>query len=199
MQDVEQGVERRRGRPRSKSAHRAILDAARELLTEQDLVHLNLEQIAAQAGVGKGTIYRHWRTREALALELLLELAGEIRPVRDRGDVRAELIAMVEGTVRVLTRTPLGRVMEHLFSELALNPALSDPFRAAIVQARRAAVAAVMSRGIERNQIRSDADLDLATELLMGPIYYRLLFGGEFSPDFSTRLVDVVLTGLGRR
>lgn len=116
-------------------------------------------------------------------------------PVRDRGDVRAELVAMVEGTVRVLTRTPLGRVIEHLFSDLALNPALSDPFRAAIVQARRAAVAAVISRGIDRKQIRADADVDLATELLIGPVYYRLLFGGDFPPNFATRLVDALLTG----
>jgi AcrR family transcriptional regulator len=199
VQETARRVDRRRGRPPSTSAHRAILDAARELLTERDLAHLNLEQVAAQAGVGKATIYRHWRTREALALELLLELAGDMAPVRDRGDVRAEMVAIVDGTVRVLTRTPLGRVMEHLFSDLALNPALSDPFRAAIVQARRATVAAVISRGIEREQIRAHADVDLATELLIGPVYYRLLFGGDFPPDFATRLVDTLLGGFAAR
>src|SRR5437899_4536848 len=95
----------RRGRPPSAHAHRAILDAARELLSEHDLAHLNLEQVAARAGVGKATIYRHWPTREALALELLLDMVGEMVPVRDRGDTRAELVAMLEGTLRVLTQS----------------------------------------------------------------------------------------------
>src|SRR5687768_5687648 len=107
----------RRGRPPSAQAHRAILDATRELLSEHDLPHLNLEQVAARAGVGKATIYRHWPTREALAVDLLLEMAGEITPVRDRHDTRAELIAVVEGTVRALTQSPLGHVLEALFSE----------------------------------------------------------------------------------
>src|SRR5688500_731826 len=92
--------EARRGRPPSASAHRAILDATRALLAESDFAHLNLEQVAARAGVGKATIYRHWPTREALALELLLEMAGDLRAVRDRGDTRAELVAIVDGTMR---------------------------------------------------------------------------------------------------
>jgi AcrR family transcriptional regulator len=186
---------RRRGRPPSVQAHRAILDAARELLGQQDLAHLNLEQVAARAGVGKATIYRHWPTRQALALELVLELAGRITPVRDRGDTRAELIAMLDATIRVLTHSPLGPVLEALFSELALDPQVADPFRRQVVQARRAAVAAVLQRGIVRGSIRPDVDLDLATELLVGPIYYRILFGGGFPPDFAGRVVDALLAG----
>jgi AcrR family transcriptional regulator len=188
----------RRGRPPSASAHRAILDAARALLAERDLAHLNLEQVAARAGVGKATIYRHWPTREALALELLLEMVGDMHPARDRGDTRAELIAIVEGTLRALTQSPLGRVMQGLFSELALNPAIAAPFRSVVVRARRAAIAEVLTRGIRRGQVRSHADVDLATELLIGPVYYRLLFGGEFEAEFPARLVDTLLIGYGR-
>jgi AcrR family transcriptional regulator len=187
------------GRPPSAAAHRAILDAARELLAERDLAHLNLEQVAARAGVGKATIYRHWPTREALALELLLAMVGEMVPARDRGDTRAELVAMVEGTLRVLTREPLGRVMQGLFSELALNPAIAEPFREVVVRARRAAVAEVMARGIRRGHVRPDADVDLATEFLIGPIYYRLLFGGRFPPDFAARVVAALLAGYAPR
>src|SRR5690606_20034443 len=108
--------------------------------TECDLAHLSLEQVAARAGVSKATLYRHWPTREALALELLLEMIGKMMPARDRGDRRAELVAVVEGTLHVLTRTPLGRVMRGLFTELALNPAIAEPFRVAVVRARRAVV-----------------------------------------------------------
>src|SRR4249919_1354171 len=65
----------RRGRPRSDAAHRAILDAARELLVQDGFASLRLEHVAARAGVGKATIYRRWRSKEELAFDLLLELA----------------------------------------------------------------------------------------------------------------------------
>jgi AcrR family transcriptional regulator len=189
----------RRGRRPSARAHRAILDATRELLLERDLAHLNLEQVATRAGVGKATIYRHWPTREALALEVLLEMTGEMVPARDRHDTRAELVAMLEGTLRVLAHSSLGRVMQGLFSDLALDSALAEPFRAAVVRARRAGVAEVLRRGIHRGDIRADADVDLATELLIGPVYYRLLFGGAFPADFAERVVSAFLSGYAAR
>jgi AcrR family transcriptional regulator len=185
----------RRGRPPSANAHRAILDAARALLAESDLAHLNLEQVAARAGVGKATIYRHFPTRELLALELLLQMASDVHSARDRGDTRAELIAILDGTLRALTRSPLGRVMQGLFSELALNASIAVPFRSVVVRARREAVADVLARGVRRGEIRPNSDVDLATELLIGPIYYRLLFGGDFEADFSSRVVDALLAG----
>jgi AcrR family transcriptional regulator len=189
----------RRGRPPSARAHRAIVEAARALLAERDLAHLNLEQVAARAGVGKATIYRHFPTRESLALELLLQMAPDVHRVRDRGDTRAELLAIVDGTVRALTRSSLGRVMQGLLTELALNPDIALPFRSTVVRAKRGAVVDVLARGKVRGEIRADADADLATELLIGPVYYRLLFGGDFEPDFATRVVDALLGGYRAR
>src|SRR5262249_49326710 len=142
----------------------------------------------------KATIYRHWPTREALALEVLSELTGHLS-VPDRGDTRLELIAMVDRTVRIMTETPLGTVLQGLFSDLSRNPLIGEPFRARVVGARRAAVAEVFFRGIGRGQIRADADVDLATELLIGPVYYRMLFGGKLPSDFAQRVVDAVLSG----
>src|SRR6185437_2337075 len=107
----------KRGRPPSAAAHRAVLNAAREILGHTDLMHLNLEQVAAQAHVSKATIYRHWPTREALALEVLTEMTGELL-APDRGDTRLELIVMLQGTLRILTQTPLGSLMQGMFSEL---------------------------------------------------------------------------------
>ncbi len=182
----------------STAAHRAILDAARELLARSDLPHLNLEHVAEQAGVSKATIYRHWPSREALALEVLAELTGHLT-APDRGDTRQELIAMVDATQRLLTHGPLASLMPGLFSELATNPTMREPFRARVVAARRAAVGEVMQRGTRRGDIRPDADVDLATELLVGPIYYRLLFGGPLPPDFAARVVDCVLAGYAPR
>jgi AcrR family transcriptional regulator len=58
----------RRGRPRSEEAHRAILAAVIELLPEHGLGGLTIEAVAARAGVGKTTIYRHWDTKNDMVV-----------------------------------------------------------------------------------------------------------------------------------
>ena len=191
------GPPARRGRPRSDEVHRRILDATRDLLTEDGFADLRLEHVAARAGVGKATIYRRWGSKEALAAELLAELAGPHIAVRDSGDTREELLAAVVNPMRAITETSFGPVIRALLSQIAMNPTLGDPFRASVVQARRDEVARVVRRGIDRGDLRPDADIDLATELLVGPVYFRLMFGGTLDHDFADRVVDSVLRGFG--
>jgi AcrR family transcriptional regulator len=185
----------RRGRPRSARVHRAILDAARELLAEGGFAALRLEHVAARAGVGKATIYRRWHSKEQLALDLMLELASPNIPVAETGDTGVELTAVVLNPIRALTATPFGPVLRALLSEIALNPGLGDPFRAAVVGARRESVSRVIARGIARGDLRPDTDPEIATELLVGPVYFRLMFGGTLDAAFAARVVDAFLKG----
>ncbi|HXI82185.1 MAG TPA: TetR/AcrR family transcriptional regulator [Verrucomicrobiae bacterium] len=184
------------GRPRSEVAHRAIIDAARELLVEEGFTRLRLEHVAARAGVGKGAIYRRWPSKEALALDLLLELAEPHLAIPDRGDTRAELLASIENPIRAITRTRFGPVIRAMLSQIAGNPAIGDPFRSSVVAARRAEIARVVERGIARGDLRADADPSVATELLAGPVYFRLVFGGPLDEDLARRVVDTLLRGL---
>ena len=184
-----------RGRPRSGEAHRAILDAARDLIIESGFANLRLEHVATRAGVGKATIYRRWASKEDLALELLLELAAPHLAVVETGDTREELVAAVRNVVRALTETPFGPVIRALLSQIAINAALGDPFRATVVQARRDEIGGVIARGVARGDLRSDADAELATELLVGPAYFRLMFGGEIGEELADEVVDTVLRG----
>jgi AcrR family transcriptional regulator len=187
------------GRPRSEKARRAILDAARELLIEEGFTRLRLEHVAARAGVGKNTIYRRWSSKEDLTLELLLALAQPHLAIRDVGDTRAELLAAVENPIRAITETPFGPVIRAMMSQIAGNPAIGDPFRSAVVAARRTEIGRLIERGIARGDLRPDADASVATELLAGPVYFRLVFGGSLDADLAARVVDVVLNGFGRR
>ena len=189
----------RRGRPRSGRADRAILDAARELLIEEGVAGLRLEHVATRAGVGKATIYRRWASKEALAQALLAELAAPHIAVADSDDTREELLAAVLNPMRAVTETDFGPVIRALLSQIAINPRLGDPFRATVVQARRAEVARLITRGVERGDLRRGADPELATELLVGPVYFRLMFGGTLDRAFAERIVDSVLRGYAAR
>jgi len=185
----------RTGRPRSDRVHRAILDATRELLIEGGFADLRLEHVAARAGVGKATIYRRWDSKEALAQELLAELAAPHIAVAESDNTREELLAAVLNPMRAVTETSFGPVIRAMLSEIASDPTIGDPFRATVVQARRDEIARVIARGIARGDLRPDADPDLATELLVGPVYFRLMFGGELTEDFANQVVDTVLNG----
>jgi AcrR family transcriptional regulator len=189
----------RRGRPRSAKAHRANQEAARDLIVAEGFAGLRLEHVAARAGVGKATVYRHFASKEALALELLMELAAPHIAVEELGDTRAELLASVTKPMRAVTESPFGPVVRALLSEIAINPALGDPFRRSVVQARRAEIARIVRRGVERGDLRPEADEGPATELLVGPVYFRLMFGGELDDAFAARVVDAVLEGYAAR
>lgn len=187
----------RRGRPRSDVAHQAILDAFRDQLIAVGFTRLKLEHVAAQAGVGKATIYRRWASKEALALAVLLELTSPYIAVPELGSTRAEMEMLVGSVIRALTQTTAGPVIRALLSQFAGNPALGDPFRATVVRARREEVARVIARGIARGDLRPDADVDIATELLVGPVYFRLMFGGDLSQALGPQVVDALLAGYG--
>src|ERR1019366_8671337 len=188
-------VPARGGRPRSERAHQAILTAARQLLIEKGFAAMRLEHVAARAGVGKATIYRRWPSKEALAQDLLAPLAAPHIAVADTGDTREELLAAVTNPMRAVVETDFGPVIRALLWEIVSDPSIGDPFRAAIVEARRAEVTRVIERGIARGDLRSDADPEVATELLVGPVYFRLMFGGVLDLAFAERVVDSVMRG----
>jgi AcrR family transcriptional regulator len=192
-------VTSRPGRPRSDRARRAICQAFRDILLTEGFDKIRFEHVAARAGVGKATIYRHWSSKQALAHEVLFELANPHLAVPDVGDTRTELLATVVGSMRVLTETDFGPVMRALLSEIARDPELGDPFRATVVQARRDEVDRVIARGIRRGDLRPDLQADIATEMLVGPVYFRLMFGGPLDLEFAERVVDEVLQGWSMR
>jgi AcrR family transcriptional regulator len=192
---MQQNLTRRAGRPRSEQAHRAILTAARELLVADGYNDLHLEHVAARAGVGKATLYRRWSSKEELAEAVLEDLASPAVAIPDHDDTKKELYQVVANTIAALTETSFGPVIRALVSQIAINPKLGDPFRANVVQARRSQVGAVVTRGIERGDLDPETDANTATEMLVGPIYYRLIFGGILDEAFAEQIVASFLRG----
>jgi hypothetical protein len=59
-----------------------------------------------------------------------------------------------------------------------------------VVQARRDEVRRVIERGIARGDLPVGTDSDVATDVLIGPMYFRLVFGGRLDREFGETLVD---------
>ncbi len=187
----------RRGRPPLAGTEAKILAATSEILAEGGVHSLTMEGVAARAGVAKTTVYRRYRSRDDLALAVVIDMVRNVTGGPDVGDVRAELVHILRATLDVLRTTLMGRVMQGLVSELAVDPRLSEAFREQVVALRITEVGHVLARGAERGQLRPDLDVGLVHELLFGPIYYRLFLSGEpLEPSFADRIVDAVLPAL---
>jgi AcrR family transcriptional regulator len=180
--------------PRGARSDKAILDATRELLAEGGVRKLTVEGVAARSGVAKTTIYRRFRGKHELALAVLIDMVEQIVATPDQGDTRAELVSFVDAAVQILGTTLMGRVMQGLVSDLAVDPALAESFEDRVVAIRIAEADRLLTRGIERGDLRADTDVELAHELLFGPVYYRLLLSGApLDKGLAGRVVDAVI------
>jgi AcrR family transcriptional regulator len=186
---------------RAERSRQAILDATRELLDQGDVGALTVEAVAARSGVAKTTIYRRWRDKWELALDaVMIDMLQPFDELADVGDTRKELLTFVDSVVTMLAATPFGPAMQGLVSQIATDPGLARVYREQVVQPRLAQLAPVIARGITRGDLRAGTDVRLIHELVVGPVFYRLLLSGApLDHALGARLVDAVLAGFTPR
>jgi len=195
---MQPGVKARRprGRPRSEKARVAILRAARALLAEGGPGAVTMEAVAARAGVGKPTVYRWWPDRHAVAMAALMDKgAGEGLEASGRSAItalRAQLRAVAE---RFATRT--GRHVTSMLAASDPESELSKAFRNHFVLARRAEGKALLERAKANREVRRDVDVEVALDLLYGPLFFRLLIGhAALDESFMDKVLDAAVRGM---
>jgi AcrR family transcriptional regulator len=187
-----------RGRPRSEAAHQAILTAAAELLLANGLAAVTMDAVAQRAGVSKATIYRWWPTKEALALDALYtEWATAVPAPRETGSLHGDLLSLLRPWARLASSRPYGRVVAALITEAQTDPVFAEEYRHRVLEPRREQARAVFQRAVEREEIPADTKVDVALDLLYGPMYHRLLHGHAALDDrFVRDVVDMALRGI---
>jgi AcrR family transcriptional regulator len=190
--------ERGRGRPRSETARRAILAAARKLLNERGLPGLTVEGIAAEAGVGKPTIYRHWQNAQAVAMDAFLD--GSETPQREPGigSPLAALRRQLAGIAAAFA-SPAGRSTAAMIAASQNDSELAKVFRQRFIMRGRETGRALLLQAIEHGAVRADLDLEVALDLIYAPLFFRLLIGhGPLDREFTDALLDTALEGCAR-
>jgi AcrR family transcriptional regulator len=187
---------RGRGRPRSADARRAILSATRELLDAHGPAGLTIEGIAARAGVGKPTIYRWWPDRNAVAMAALMESEGSTTaPQKQRlplDSLRKQLAQVV-----AVFATPVGRTVAAMIASADSDSELAKSFRNHFILARREEGRSLLHAAIERGDVRRDANIEVALDMIYGALFYRLLMGHAPLDDALVKhLVKEALRGL---
>lgn len=190
-----QGAPGLRGRPRDARLDARILDATLAHLATHGFDGMSMEHIAAEAGVPKPTLYRRWKNKADLATAALARLQAQEAPLS--GDsTRAELVGILRGFRQNLLRPYGMATIGALLVEEMRHPELMALFRRRIVSPRRRRLREALRRGVERGEVRPDADLEVAVNFLVGSFYARHLTGKRIGAVWPRRIVAVLWDGI---
>ena len=175
----------------------AIIAAFFTELADSGYERLTMDRVAARAGVGKAALYRRWRSKQQMLIELVDQLATALVVPSDTGTLRGDLLAIADEAITVLANPVVRRVIQSLIAEAHHSPELATVLTERFIKPRRRAGDRMLRRAIERGEISPDTDLVLAQDIFGGPLYlHGVILGEHFSPDYAQRLTDAALRGL---
>jgi AcrR family transcriptional regulator len=167
---------RNTGRPRSEGCRHKVLTAADTLLARDGFARMSVDAIAQLAGVSKATIYRWWSNKAAIVMEALLASTEAEIFVPTSSYPDEDLTARIRRTI-ALFRSSKGRVVASLIGEAQFDPEVAIAYREHLLGPRRAAMRAAIERAIGAGLLDPDLNMEMAIDLLYGPLFERLLLG----------------------
>jgi len=192
------GEKRAPGRPRSEESRQSILRSTLKLLKQVGgFPELSIEAIAADAGVGKTTVYRWWPSKAALVADAFSASADDELRFPDTGNVRSDMSLQMRRLIRIF-RSDRGKIVAALLAGGQSDEELIEAFRERFLWPRRRQAYQTLQRGIDRGELPADSDLDLILDALYGPIYMRFLIRhAKLDEGFADEICGLVLKGLG--
>ncbi|MGW3916324.1 TetR/AcrR family transcriptional regulator [Streptomyces sp. NPDC005070] len=151
----------------------AIRAAVFEELASVGYARMSIEGIARRAGVGKTAVYRRWRSKLHLVLDLVSAIAVQGLPAPDTGSLEGDLRLLYEVTSRALRHPVAGQIIPDLQAEAARNPEIADAMQAALREGQQSVASGIVASAVERGEIRAGVDVELALDLMSGPLYWR--------------------------
>jgi AcrR family transcriptional regulator len=156
---------------------------------------MTIDEVASEAGVSRPTVYLRYGDKAELATAALAAHRDRGRP-EETGETQADLVARLRHFRRGLER-PFGMAtIGSVLAEEQATPRLLDLFRERVVEPRRRELREVLEHALDRGELRDDADIEAAVNMLVGSYYAQYLAGVPFPEDWPEGVVDTVLDGL---
>jgi AcrR family transcriptional regulator len=175
-----------------------IRAAILRLLAEVGYGALTMDAVAAEAGVGKATIYRRWRTKEDLVVDTISDLNQELATPPDTGSLEGDLRALT-GQMRSVITGPTGAATLSLLSTMPHQPALAKAFRDGPLMIWRRVFAEVWERAEQRGEVGPGMSGSLVAEATTSLMVQRwLLTGLPVDQAFTDDMLDAVVLPLLR-
>ncbi len=194
-QDRDESHSRPPGRPRCEHSKQAILRSTLKLLRRRGFVQLSIEAIAADAGVGKATVYRWWPNKGALVVDAFASSIEDELHFPDCGSLYDDVSLQMNQYIGVLN-SGRGHMVAQILAAGQSDPELLEAFRARFLRPRRQEAYRMLRRAIDRGELPGNLDLDLVLDTLYGAIYMRFLIRhDELSEHYITQVCRMVLQG----
>jgi AcrR family transcriptional regulator len=179
--------------PRVERSRLVILRAAVEELADVGYGGVTIESIAARAGVGKSTIYRHWPDKLGLIADAFETFHEQMVPDLGELPVRQAVALLLRHVAEVVVDSTFSRCIPALIEGAERDERVRE-FHHRYSADRRQALIDLIARGIRDREIAAAIDPELATTALLGAIFYRRLMTAEpFDPESTDELVALVL------
>ena len=192
-----------RGRPSIPFLHETILRHASDLFARNDFARVSVDEVAMRSGVGKGSVYRQFGSKEALYAAVVIEgfrhLQKEIRSALSRSvSTRDQVEAVVRHTLMYFwTR-------RHFFALLhdpaALPPALARSYLKQRLELSKM-ISAILLEGVAGGTLRDGVDTRIVAESLLGMLRGINRYCREYTtPEAATEaVVAIFLDGCAAR
>jgi AcrR family transcriptional regulator len=187
-----------RGRPSTPFLRERILESAAELFAEKEFDLVLIDEVAAHAGIGKGSVYRQFKSKEELYAAVVINgfaaLQREIRSALSGATtMRAQIAAIVRHTLKFFwTRRQFFALLRD---PKALPRSQERQYRTQRTDFSRL-ISGVLDDGVKRGAIRSDLDTQIAAESLLGMMRGINRYSRDYtSPDRATDIVTSIFLG----
>ena len=178
--------------PRVERSRRVILSAALEVLGEMGYGGLTIEAVAARAGVGKSTVYRHWCGKVELVEDAIRSLKTAVAwPTT--GSVRDRVLNVLGQIARAMEDSTWSTCLPAIIEAARRDPEVMT-IHQRLGAERRQLLVELLGEGVRSGEVSPDADVGVLADCLVGPILLRRLVLQEpFDEAAIGRLVDQVL------
>lgn len=168
----------------------SIVEAAGRLLLERGYQDFTIEGVAARAGASKGTIYKWWPSKGALALDGYSAAVRDVLAYPESGDPRADLLAQISALITNLTTTTSGRAIRELIGAAQFDPHLGEQLRERYFRPRRDLGQPALRRLLGPDA--GDDRLKAVGTAIYGAVYHLLLTDpAQLDAEFAQSLVTL--------
>jgi AcrR family transcriptional regulator len=175
----------------------AIRDAVMYELAEVGYGRLSIEAVARRAGVGKTAIYRRWSNKLEMVLEIVSDVAGRSVPLPDTGSFAGDLQLIMMIVSRALQHRIASQIIPDLMAEAARNPQIADTLQKALRTHQQAVGEKLIGQAVARGELPEGTDPDVAVDLILGPLYWRLAVAlNPLTDDYLDKLIAAVTGAL---
>jgi len=203
------------GRQRRKEARpQELLDAALALFVEKGFAATRSEEVAARAGVSKGTLYLYYPSKEELLKAVIRQNLSRVLADADgivqrfEGPTPELLATLLRAWWDQVGETAAGGIHKIILAEVGNFPEIAEFYEREVIVPAHELISKTLQRGVARGEFRP-VPADEATHVLIAPLIFLALhkhafgtcpFGLDAAPGrVIDAQIDIVLRGLQPR